>query len=130
MGRRESLFAGRGEYRVDDQNIPSPSRAAIMLQAVFRTVSGETHFLGSDELHIVYVLLLKLEYGLHLFQIIPVRRHIKGPHKRENQTILVRFCEFLEYDASELLYYITPEAAEDLQHRFDHHCGCERGGRG
>ena len=85
-----------------------------MAQAVFCGIAHQAHLLGRDQFHIVYVLVLKIENCFYLFQIVPVRLHIEGPHESEDQAVVVCFGEFLKDHMAQLLDDVAPEGTEDL----------------
>ena len=97
-----------------------------MAQTVFCGIALEAHFLRGDQLHVVDILFLQSENGLDVLQIVPVRLHIKCPHKGEDHAVVVTFGELLEDHVAQPLDDVTPEGTEYLQHGLDHHVVVEQ----
>ena len=92
-----------------------------MLQAVFGDVALKPDRLGSDQLHVVHVLLGQAEDALDPFDVFPVLLHIKGPHIGEDHAIVIRLGEILEDHLPQPLDGAAPELVENFENRFDHH---------
>lgn len=92
-----------------------------MFQTVFRDIAGKPHLLGSDKLNIIELCPGRVEELFDMFDIGPVFRGVEIPHIGKDQAILIRGGKFLKDNVAQAVDSLWIEAAENLQHRLDHH---------
>ena len=92
---------------------------SFVFQTILCHIALQTDLLGSDQLCVVELRIIRTKDFFDALHIVPVMRIIEGPHEGKDHAIVVAFGKFLEEDPAAAINNGTIQRTEYFQYRFN-----------